>query len=258
MHDTVILTHGWTGSSVFSGLIARGGGWSGDATVAKPDYDTFENARLVELNSRLLTRFAKSLNHEHEFSDEHVRLIAERARGADLGELDAFMAECGQHRPWVWKDPRLTWTIRVWADRLALPATRFLVLTRETTQAWITANLRRHVQSVGFTRDYNDGITRSNLRFLQERDLPYLALSFEDLLLHPERTLERLNRHLDTGLTLADLQAVCKLPLGRRSRGLKDFVTAAAIYARNYRERDGRARLGGRPGMTGGASSART
>lgn len=257
MYDTVILTHGWTGSSVFSGLIARGGGWSGDGTVAKPDYDTFENVRLVELNSQLLTRFAKSLNHEHEFSDEHVRLIAKRARGADLGELDAFVALCGQHRPWVWKDPRLTWTIRVWADRLDLPAARFLVLTRETTQAWITANLRRHVQSLGFTRDYNDGITRSNLHFLQERDLPYLALSFEELLLEPERTLEQLNQHLNAGLTMTELQAVCKLPLGKRSRGLKDFMTAAAIYVKNYRERDGRARLGGRRGIATGAPSAR-
>jgi len=248
MYNTVILTHGWTGSSVFSGLLGRAGAWLGEATVSKPDYDTYENTGLVELNNELMGRFAAGLNHEHEFSEDHVRLIAERARAADLSAPRAFVTRCNEHSPWLWKDPRLTWTIRVWADLLDLSSTRFLVLTRETTQAWITANLRRHVQSFAFTRAYNDGITDSNVRFLRDRGLPYLELSFEDLLLRPGVSLGRLNQHLGCELAMPDLLAVCRLPLGRRSRGIKDFAKAAAIYAKNYGERDGRGRLGGRPG----------
>lgn len=256
MHNTIILTHGWTGSSVFAGLIQRADVWLGEATMVKPDYDTFENVGLVKLNNGLMDRFAEGLNHEHEFSDEHVRLITDRARSADLSELRSFVGLCEQHRPWLWKDPRLTWTIRVWADLLDMSNTRFVVLTRETTQAWITANLRRHVQSFAFTRAYNGGITQSNVRFLHERGLPYLPLSFEDLLMTPDATLERLNQHLGSHLTVADLQAVCRLPLGRRSRGLKDFVKAAAIYAKNHGERDGRARLSGRHGSVSDVPAA--
>lgn len=246
MHNIVILTHGWTGSSIFAGLLGRAGAWLGNETFVKPDYDTFENADLIKLNDQLLGRFAAGMNHQHEFDNEHVRQILIRSRGEDLSDFRAFMALCEKHRPWLWKDPRLTWTIRVWADLIDLSRTRFVVLTREPMQAWITSNLRRHVQSWAFTRAYKDGITQSNIRFLQERGLPYLSLSFEDLLLRPEATLQLLNGYLGISLQLADLQAVCKLPLGRRSRGIVDFIKAVAIYAKNYGERDGRARLGDR------------
>ena len=256
MHNTIVLTHGWTGSSVFAGLLRRAGAWLGDETIVKPDYDTFENAGLVKLNNMLLERFAAGLNHEHQFDDAHVRLIAERARDADLPELRSFVDQCDQHRPWLWKDPRLTWTIRVWADLLDVTNTRFVVLTRETTQAWITANLRRHIQSFAFTRAYNGGITDSNIRFLNERAIPYLALSFEDLLLNPDKTLDRLNQHLACHLTMTDLQSVCFVPLGRRNRGARDFVKAAAIYVKNYGERDGRARLRLSSGVTSGSFTA--
>lgn len=242
MHNLIILTHGWTGSSVFAGLAAAGGAWLGDQTMLKPDYDTHENAELVELNRRLLQDLAPGLNHEHAFSAQQVLAIARRAETMDLTPYRDFVDRCNQHRPWVWKDPRLTWTIRVWARLLDLRDLRFLVLTREPLQAWITANLRRHVQSFGFTSDYNGGITRANLDFVTEAGCTPLTMSFEDLLLQPEASLARLNALLDSQLTMQDLKSVCNLPLGRRSRNLKDFALASLIYLRNHHERDGRGR----------------
>jgi hypothetical protein len=256
MKNTVILTHGWTGSSVFAGLLERAGAWLGEETMVKPDYDTFENAQLVRINNGLMERFAAGLNHEHDFSSAQISQIAERALGSDLTPQREFMSLCAQHGPWLWKDPRLTWTIRVWAEVMDLSSTRFVVLTREPVQAWITANLRRHIQSMAFTRAYNGGITQSNVQFLEERGLAYLPLSFEDLLVQPQASLEKLNQHLGSALQVTDLQAVCRLPLGRRSRGTADFIKAAAIYAKNYGERDGRARLKLSPAIDRGASTA--
>jgi hypothetical protein len=43
---------------------------------------------------------------------------------------------------------------------------------------------------------------------------------------------------------MGDLQRVCRVPLYRKNRGWKDFVIAGLIYAKNFRERDGRARRG--------------
>ena len=43
-------------------------------------------------------------------------------------------------------------------------------------------------------------------------------------------------------LTLEQLHTVCRLPLYRKSRNWKDFVVAALIYLKNFRERDGRGR----------------
>lgn len=241
--NVIVLTHGWTGSSIFSALLGEAGYWVGGETMAKPDYDTFENAGLVALNNRLLRELAPTLNHEHQFSDRDVQQIASRAPSMDTQSYRGFIAECNQNRPWLWKDPRLTWTIRVWADMLDLEQTAFLVLTRDPVQAWISANLRRHVQSYDFTRAYNGGITRANLRFLQERRLTHLQLSFEDLLLEPRATLAKLNAFFGLGLSLAQLHTVCRLPLHRKSRNWKDFIVAALIYTKNYGERDGRGRL---------------
>ena len=153
-----------------------------------------------------------------------------------------FLSRCSGHSPWVWKDPRLTWTIRVWVKLLDMDKTAFLVLTRDDVQAWISANTRRHIQSLGFTRNYNHGITRANVRFIEEARAPVLQLSFEDLLLDPEKTLARLNGFFGLELSLGDLQSVCREPLYRKSRGWKYHLLAALIYIKNYGERDGRGR----------------
>lgn len=237
--NVVILTHGWTGSSVFSALLGRAGCWLGAETVVKHDYDTHENADLVMLNDHLLDTLAPDLDREHRFDAADVLDIERRAGSIDLAPYRSFAEHCERHRPWLWKDPRLTWTIRVWERCLDLRGLRFLVLTRDPMQAWITANVRRHVQSWRFTCNYHDGITETNLRFLRERGLPWVECSFEDLLLGPERTLDTLNTFFGTRLTLDDLRAVCNKPLYRKSLGFTDFVVASLIYLKNYRERDG-------------------
>lgn len=242
--NIVILTHGWTGSSIFSALFGEVGYWLGDKTMVKPDYDTFENAGLVAWNEKLLRQLAPDLNHEHQFSDSDIEKIANRADSTDLSTCQDFVADCNRHRPWVWKDPRLTWTIRAWAKVMNFEQTAFLVLTRDQTQAWISANLRRHVQSFKFTRDYNGGVTRSNLRFLEEHGLQHMQLSFEDLLLEPEATIANLNAFFGVNLSLMHLTAVCKSPLKQKSRGWKDFIVASLIFLKNFHERDGRGRLG--------------
>jgi hypothetical protein len=241
-NSIIILTHGWTGSSVFAALLGRAGYWLGSDTVKKVDYNTFENAGLVDLNVRLLDRLAPGLDHEHAFDREDVDRIEAGAKSLDLDPYRDFVARCTEHGAWVWKDPRLTWTIRVWSRVLDLERTAFLLLTRDDLQAWITANTRRHVQSIGFTRRYNHGITTSNSEFARRVGRPALQLSFEDLLLQPERTLDSINRAYGLSLGIADLEAVCDIPLYRKSRSWRDLAEAALVYALNFGERDGRKR----------------
>jgi hypothetical protein len=242
MHNLIILTHGWTGSSVFTALVSSAGAWMGDGTMQKPDYDTFENAELVDLNRRMLGELAPGLNHEHRFDPDEVLKIARQSSRLELAPYREFVDRCATHAPWVWKDPRLTWTIRVWASMLDLSQVKVLILTRDPVQAWITANLRRHIQSYRFTSNYNEAITRSNQAFVEQAGLESVSLSFEELLLKPTLTLGKINDLLGSQLTTDDLRSVCKLPLGRKSRGLGDVALASLIYLRNYGERDGRGR----------------
>jgi hypothetical protein len=245
--NVIILTHGWTGSSVFSALLWRAGYWPGAATVRKVDYDTFENAELVDINKRLLGQLAPGLNHQHVFRHEDVASIEHAGADADLSLCADFVQRCSSNGAWVWKDPRLTWTIRVWRRVLRMEDTAFLILARNDLQAWISSNKRRHIQSMAFTRHYNSSIIRSNLDFVAESGRPAMSLEFEDLLLRPEATLHRLNSFLGVGLLMSDLQAVHHGPLYRRNRGLVDFFEAALIYLKNYAERDGRGGFGSSP-----------
>ena len=95
---------------------------------------------------------------------------------------------------------------------------------------------------MAFAQAYNHGITRSNVAYLEQHGLPHIKLSFEDLLLTPEKTLDGLNGFLGLDLTMDSLRSVFRDPLYRKSRSFKDHVIASLIYWKNYGERDGRGR----------------
>lgn len=236
--NVIILTHGWTGSSVFTGLLGKAGYNYGEQTIQKTDYDTHENMELVELNNKMMKELGYEGNHEHRFDQKVVEDMAAKASDIDLTPYQEFVERCQINRPWIWKDPRLTWTIRIWARILSFNETAYIILTRDDEQAWISSNLRRHIQSRKFTHEYNHGITSSLKKFLNENNQGYLEFEFEDLLLRPEYTINELNNFLNIDLSMSDVKSVYKYPLYKKTRGFKDKLLATAIYLKNYSERD--------------------
>ena len=101
-NNIIILTHGWTGSSVFSGLLGRAGYWLGAETMQKVDYNTYENLALVGINNKLIDEFGGGLNHEHRFSDSDVAEITRRAQDMDLAPLRQFVEHCTVHTHSLW------------------------------------------------------------------------------------------------------------------------------------------------------------
>lgn len=237
--NVIVLTHGWTGSSAFTALISQAGYWCGDSTFEKSDYNTYENNELVALNDRLLEELGYSGDREHEIIDIYeLELLARKAETIDLTPYRDFVSQCQLHRPWIWKDPRLVLTIRIWVKFLSLEDIAFVILTRDEEQAWITSNLRRHIQSRSFTRNYNAAITGSLKSFLVENRQEYIEFEFEDLQLFPEETIIKLNNFLDIQLTMDHLKSIYKLPLYKKSKGLKDKLLATLIYLKNYGSRN--------------------
>jgi hypothetical protein len=236
--NVVILTSGLSGSSVLTGLIARASYWTGDQTFKKQDYDTFENRELIELNLRLFHEAGYTGNYLLEFSEEALRNVAALGGKVDDRPFRAFLDKCEQHQPWIWKDPRLWLTIRFWKNLLDLDSCRFIVLTRGARQSWISSILRRQIVSYRYSREYENKIWQSATAFLNDAGLPYLHLTYEGLVMRPAETIERLNRHLDTGLTIDDLKVVYHKPLYKNPRSpLRKQIKALLIYAKNYSER---------------------
>jgi hypothetical protein len=232
--NVIVLTAGLAGSSLVAGLLADAGYWSGDGTVKKTDYDTHENQELVELNRRLLQEAGYRGKYELVFRAEDVRDIAERTRTVDPEPYRDFIERCGPHQPWLWKDPRLWLTIRFWQRHLDTGRIAFLLATREPSQAWISQTIRRQIQTPQYCRNYMEGVRASFLEFLDQNKLAHLELIYEDLLMKPEETILRLNTFLGCDIAMQNLSRACQGRLYRKRHGLLDYVTARAIYVKNY------------------------
>jgi hypothetical protein len=235
--NVVILTSGISGSSVLTGLISRAGYWTGDVTHKK-EYDTYENQELIDLNLDLFKRSGYTGNYAMEFSAAGIEGITALAKTADPGPFRGFLRKCEGHQPWVWKDPRLWMTIRFWRQVVNFDECKFILMTRGFKHAWVSSILRRHIRSYGSMKRYEQSIKDSLIAFLDSTQRPYLRITYEDLIFHPERVIGRLNAYLGTTLTVDDLKSIYHLPLYKMPRSSPiDYLKALLIYVKNYSER---------------------
>jgi hypothetical protein len=235
--NVIILTSGITGSSVLSGFLARSGYWAGD-TTHKKEYDTFENVELVQLNLRILRQAGYTGNHVKEFSTEAIARIASLRFTTEDFPYREFVKRCGEHGPWVWKDPRLWLTMYYWKNFLNLNECRFILLTRSLIQGWVAGTLRRHIRSYESDKQYEMAIKNSILSFLNGNRLRYVHITYENLVGRPEATIRDLNGHLEANLAIADLAAVYQGSLhGYPRKSLVDCAKAVLIYFKNRSER---------------------
>ena len=235
--NVIILTSGLAGSSVLAGLISQDGYWLGHETVKKKDYDTYENKELVGFNKKLFSQLGYSGNYEMVFDANDIKHFSEPKSVIDLSEYRAFVDKCDTRSPWLWKDPRLWLSIHYWANILDLDNVKFINLSRDPFQAWVSLTIRRQIQEFSYLKAYLDGVDRTINKFLNENSAQHISLKYEDLIVEPEKTIHRLNDFLGSSLSFSDLQQVYTGELYRKPKRLKDFLKAAAIYVRNYRHR---------------------
>jgi hypothetical protein len=235
--NVVILTSGLTGSSVIAGLIARGSYWTGFETVKK-EYDTHENIDLVRLNGKLLRESGYSGRYEREFRGDLLEDV--EALGSTISDRPyrEFLEECNRHQPWVWKDPRLWLTIRYWNHLLDWDRCLVIVLTRSVWHIWVSATLRRQIQSYESLKKYEKSIENSILGFLDKNRIGYLHVTYEQLIGQPEETIDKLNTLLGSRLSIYDLKSFYTGELHKTPRNSPiDFFKAILIYLKNYSER---------------------
>jgi hypothetical protein len=241
-YNALILTAGLTGSSVVAGSLVQAGYWAGHDTARKPDYDTFENARLIALNSQLIAASGYPGQFDRRFDPDHLARAIDRLGRIDPTPYRDFIDSCNSHAPWVLKDPRFWLTVRAWRPLLNPDRLRIILVSREDGQSWISHTLRRQIQTPSYCRAYMQGIRNSLLAFIDEARVPHMEVVYEDMLRNPARVTRSLSRLLGVEITVAHVQAVYRGRLGRRQHGLPGMLRAGLIYAKNY---PSRARLGG-------------
>ena len=235
--NVIVLTVGLAGSSVLTALLSRTGLWVGEETKGKPDYDTWENARLVDLNQRLLQDVGFTDDWMMVFLPDYVDRILAGAERLDPSPYQAFVEDCNRHSPWMWKDPRLWLTIGFWKQFLPMDNVFFVVMRRNPLQSWISLTHRRQIQTFKYAKRYDAGVNQTILDFLKSTGSPYLEIVYEDLVIKPDETINCINNSIDSKLSVDDLRSVFRGKLYRRQHGLTSFLKALAIYAKNYPDR---------------------
>lgn len=224
--NVIILTGGLSGSSVLAGLIARAGYWLGNETK-KVAYDTFENDRLVDLDMEILRTAGYLWEDTADIPPPSIERIEEDAVKTDLTPFREFISECDAHKPWLWKDPRLCYTIFFWKKLIDLQSSRFILIKRDLKQTW-TGMILRGKMPIPYDklRVIQDNCVASSEKFLRQGAVNCHTLTFEELLLNPAQEIERINRYLDIALDVADLEAIYNGTLHKKRWTGFDFVKA--------------------------------
>ncbi|MHA1284838.1 MAG: hypothetical protein ACTSQP_20240 [Promethearchaeota archaeon] len=224
--NVIIFSSGLSGSSVLTGFIARAGFWLGHNTK-KIFYDTYENEKLVDLNIRLLKESGYTGEDVGDIIPPSIDHIKNLKNKLDLNQYKLFINDCNRHKPWIWKDPRLCYTIFFWKHLVDLNRVKFILMTRDLKQTW-TGVLLRLNKAISYNnlKTINENCIKSAKDFLQEYSIPSLDLSFEDLIIMPEKSIEKINNFLSIDLGLADFREIYKGNLYKKRWSNYDYKKA--------------------------------
>lgn len=228
--NLIILTPGLSGSSVITSLISNAGYFLGKNT-AKIEYDTFENKKLVEHNITLFKQTGYKWHDPGSLPPPSIGKMKELYNNIDLNPYRNFIKECDESSPWIWKDPRLSYTMFFWKELLDLDNCKFIHITREIKQIWTGIVLRVPLPAAFKNiRAIQNNTIRSAEQFLDLYSINALTLKFEDLLINPDTNLEKINSFLDINLSIDDFKKVYNGKLYKKRWSLIQQVKAHLYF----------------------------
>lgn len=234
MKNIIILTSGLSGSSVVTNLLSEAGYWKGDVTCKKSDYNTHENSRLVELNSLLLNHVNYENEYSHFVKPEKLLEVEQLYHQIDIKPFEQFINDCEQSASWIWKDPRLWVTMPFWLNLLEEGSFQIVFVDRKNSQRWISELLRKNIQTFSYCKNYNNQIKKLIKQLINNHNLSYCNVLFDDLIESPAATIDVMNSCIGCLLSVDDLKTVYNKPLYKKIRGMKSLFLALLIYLKNY------------------------
>lgn len=226
MKNVIILGPGRTGSSFLSGLIARNRFYINREAILEregyPDGD-YENPDLVDLNKDIF--FESGYGHHKVKYNKNVDIGAMKAlhENEDITKYKEIIKKCQSKKPWLWKDPRLCYTIHFWGKLLDFSAIKLIFIEREIYQ--IFRSYTKH--KVFFTkkdvyRKYDDQVLSVN-RFLKENNFECLNLNFDDLK-DKQKLIDTLNNYLETDISLDDYNSIHRANITKKEPEIKFWL----------------------------------
>jgi hypothetical protein len=238
-HNVVILTTGLSGSSVLTGLIARAGYWTGNETVVKDNssgrYDTFENRELVELNESLITASNETVDQRFWYRTDLWQTFS-GMEGPQKETVRQFVAKSNQHSPWIWKDPKLWQTMPYWLQFLDLSKVKFIILYRRSFPLWVSQTSKRIIYDYFSLRNHEQRARKNIHKYLEQEGAHVINVEYDELVKKSQLQIERLNKFLDTQITIADWNTIYRSSSTYLQSVMRN-IKAIMIYIKNYGER---------------------
>lgn len=187
MKNIIILTTGRSGSSVLAGLLAGGDRyWVDKASIPKRKgypFGDFENPELIRLNKLLYTHLDYPNPALHCLKGGTVAVDDLKAlwHRADSGPFRRFVSTCEQNRPWLWKDPRLAYTIFYWSNLIDIEQTQFVQIARDRHEIFLSlskSGIKYTKKEVYRFAEMKEGIIAA---FFSENRISVLRIDYQDL-----------------------------------------------------------------------------
>jgi hypothetical protein len=237
--NVIILTTGISGSSVITGFLAESGFWAGDDTVFKDNltgkYETYENAKLVDLNISLVKKagveFEGKARYDANARDKLNDLYVE----IDTTKYIKFIEECNSHSPWIWKDPRLFLTIGFWGNCLDLTNTKVIVLHRNCYELWKSLTIKRIIYSYRYLKNSEDKTRRELLNYLESNNFSFISLEYDQFNRDVVTSINKLNKFIGTNLKKETWDEIYRST--SKFSSYKRTLLAFLIYIKNYKSR---------------------
>ncbi len=231
MKNVIILGAGRTGSSFLSGLVSHKRFYiNSDMIPARegyPDGD-YENPELIALNKRILLGSGYGYDKAFALKSVDINSVKQFSKTVKDDAFKAFLDKCNQNRPWLWKDPRLCYTIFFWHRYINLSQIDFIKITRDP---YLVFQSHSKHQIKHLKKDlYNNYAwqTQAVDLFLSENKINALHIDYADLK-HPS-VIERLNEYLGTDISREDYFYIKKDNITKKKSRIR-FMMRYAIGA---------------------------
>jgi hypothetical protein len=187
MKNIIILTTGRSGSSVLAGLLAGDDRyWVDKAAIPKRKgypFGDFENPELIRLNKQLYTHldYPNPALHCLKGGTVSVDDLKRLWHRADAAPFRQFVDTCERNRPWLWKDPRLAYTMFYWSNRIDLAQTQFVHIARGRHEIFLSlskSGIKYTKSEVYRFVEMKEGIIEA---FFNEHRILPLRIDYQDL-----------------------------------------------------------------------------
>lgn len=122
-----------------------------------------------------------------------------------------FIKKFNDKSPWLWKDPRLCYTLEYWWPLLNHQNTKVLHVTRNPDEIYDSFIRVSKEWETSIEMDKNTILDRiekhvtSASRILNNYNIPHVSIEYSDYVTKPKEIVEKLNKFFLINLTVADL-----------------------------------------------------